>query len=130
MYRLKNRKVSCWGLALGVAIVLISACVSTSMAPTAALQEAQEAIASAEQMGARQFAGAELDEAQQQLKKAKGFVSKEQMIDAERFARQSLVSAELALARTESAKATAINREMELGADALIEEMRRTGDQQ
>ncbi|NHO63963.1 DUF4398 domain-containing protein [Aestuariicella hydrocarbonica] len=115
---------------MAVAIVLISACASTPMDPTAALTEAQEAIASAEQLGARQYAGAELDEAQQQLKKAEGFVSKEQMVDAERFARQSLVAAELALARTESAKATAINREMTHGADALIEEMRRTGDQQ
>ncbi len=133
MYQLTNRSFSGrvrGALGLAVAIVLLSACATAPLAPTASLTAAREAIASAEQAGARQHAGAELDEAQQQLIKAERFVSNEQMIEAERFARQSRVAAELASARTESAKAAAINREMGRGADALIEEMRRTGDRQ
>lgn len=125
---LSNRVRS--ALSLAIAIVLLSACTSTPLAPTTALNEARDAIASAEQAGARQYAGAELDEAQQKLLLAEGSVSKEQMVDAERLARESMVVAELALARTESAKATEINREMGRSADALTEEMRRTGDQQ
>jgi len=39
------------------------------------------------------------------------------------------VEAELAAARTEAAKAAAVNKEMNLGADALAEEMQRAGDQ-
>ncbi len=117
-------------MALAVAFVLLSACATAPVPPENSLTAAREAIASAEQAGARQHAGAELDEAQQQLVMAERFVSTEQMIEAERFAHQSLVAAQLASARTEAAKAAAINREMGRGADALIEEMRRTGDQQ
>ncbi|WP_111641830.1 DUF4398 domain-containing protein [Marinimicrobium alkaliphilum] len=118
------------GFSLITAIVLLSACSSAPVAPTSALNDAREAIAMAEQAGARQHAGAELDEAQQKLTQAEQFVSNEQMIEAGRLAREAMVVAELASARTESAKAVAINREMERSAEALEEEMRRTGGQQ
>jgi hypothetical protein len=52
------------------------------------------------------------------------------MILAEQLAQESRISAELAFARTESAKATEINREMSRSAEALRDEMRRTGEQQ
>lgn len=131
MNHLTKRKYRlCNALGLAVVITLLSACASTPQPPTTALQDAREAIANAEQAGARQYAGAELDEAQQKLLLAERFVRNEQMIDAERYARESAISAELASARTESAKAMEINRQMGRSADALIEEMRRAGDQQ
>lgn len=117
-------------LSLSVIIILLSACSSTPLAPTAALDDAREAIASAEQTGAREHAGAELDEAQQKLIQAEQSVKNERMTEAERLAREAMVVAELASARTESAKAAEINREMGRSADALTEEMRRTGEQQ
>lgn len=117
-------------LGLAAAIMLLSACASTPQPPTTALLDAREAIANAEQAGARQYAAAELDEAQQKFILAERAVRNEEMIDAERYARESLVSAELASARTESARAMEINRQMGRSADALIEEMRRAGDQQ
>jgi hypothetical protein len=40
------------------------------------------------------------------------------------------VTAKLAAARTEAAKAAAINEEMSRGAEALLEEMQRAGDKQ
>ena len=52
------------------------------------------------------------------------------MLAAERLADQARVEAELASARTEAAKAAAVNKEMSLGGDALSEEMQRAGDQQ
>ena len=52
------------------------------------------------------------------------------MMQAERFAQQSRVQAELASARTDEAKAAAVNKEMERGADALTEEMKRAGESQ
>lgn len=110
--------------------VLLSACATTPPAPAVSLTEARQAIAGAEQSGARQYAGAELDEARQQLILAERAVNTERMIEAERYARQAQVAAELASARSESAKAAEINREMGRSVDALIEEMRRTGDQQ
>lgn len=116
-------------LGLATAVVLTSACASAPAAPTSALTAAREAISIAEQEGARQYAGAELDEAKQKLILAERYVSNEQMVDAERFARESMIAAELASARTESAKAVEINKEMRRSADALLEEMRRAGDQ-
>lgn len=120
------------GSGLLVALVLLGACASAPppAAPTEALTAAQEAIASAEQADARQYAGAELDEAREKLDMAERAVSAEDMIGAERLAEQSRVAAELASARTEAAKAEEVNREMGRGAEALIEEMRRTGDRQ
>ena len=131
--RLNNRSVSgrvCCALTMAAAIALLSACASTPMAPTSELTAAREAIASAEQAGARQHAGAELDEAKQKLIKAESSLSEARMIEAERLARESTIVAELASARTESAKAAAVNKQMNRGADALNEEMQRTGGQQ
>jgi hypothetical protein len=52
------------------------------------------------------------------------------MVLADRFAKQSIVMAELATAKTEAAKAQAVNEELKRGSKALIEEMQRIGDQQ
>jgi len=107
-------------LALGP-ILLLAACASTPQPPTASLTEARRAIQSAEQADARQYAGAELDEARRQLTMAERAVERERMTEAERFARQSQIAAELAMAPPQ------INHELRRSTDALIEEMRRTG---
>lgn len=113
-----------------VSLVLLSACASTPLPPTESLTDARQAIANAEQSDARQYAGAELDEARRQLSMAERAVGMERMIEADRFARQSQVAAELAMARAGSAKAAEINHEMRRSTEALLEEMRRTGDRQ
>jgi hypothetical protein len=111
--------------------MLLGACATTPPAPpTASLNAARHAIATAEQADARQYASAELDEANQKLAMANRAVTTESMIEADRLARESRVVAELASARTESAKAAEINAEMGRGADALLEELQRQGDQQ
>ncbi|MGM0631600.1 MAG: DUF4398 domain-containing protein [Pseudomonadota bacterium] len=118
-------------LGMAMAIGLLGACAAAvPPAPVASMTAAREAIAVAEQDGARQHAGAELDEAQEKLMLAERSIGDERMIEAERFARESMIVAELASARTGSAKAAEINREMRRGSEALVEEMRRTGDQQ
>lgn len=117
--------------ALAFGLVLLSACAATPVAePTAALEGARVAIAEAEQSDGRQHAGGELDQAKQKLVMAERAVEQEEMVEAERLANEAAVAAELAAARTESAKAAEINREMGRGAEALTEEMRRTGEQQ
>lgn len=118
------------GTAVASLLVFMAACSSTPIAPTRALNAAQDAITVAEQGDARRYSGAELDEARQRLVKAEQAVSGERMVEAERFAQEALITAELALARTDAAKARKINEEMGKGADALIEEMQRTGEQQ
>jgi len=113
-----------------VSVVMLTACATTPQPPTQSLTEARQAIANAEQSDARQYAGAELDEARRQLTMAERAVSAERMIEADRYARQSQIAAELATARTGSAKALEINHEMRRSTEALLEEMRRTGDRQ
>lgn len=113
-----------------VAASLLGACATTATPPTNQLTEAREAIGIAKQSGARQYAPSELDDAAQHLVKAEAALEEEEMAAAERSADRARVTAELATARTEAAKATNINREMEQAAKALREEMKRTGEQQ
>jgi hypothetical protein len=120
----------CVSATLTGALMLLSACASAPLAPTASLDAAKVAIANAEKADASQYAGAELSEAREKLVLANGAVKDESMILAERLAEQSRVEAELASARTATAKAVSVNEELSLGNDALIEEMQRAGDQQ
>lgn len=119
-----------WTAVPAVSLLLLGACASTPPPPTQTLTDARLAIANAEQADARQYAGAELDEARRQLSMAERAVGTERMIEADRYARQSQVAAELATARTGSAKALEINHEMRRSTEALLEEMRRTGGRQ
>ena len=113
-----------------VSLLLLGACASTPQPPTQSLSDARLAIANAEQSDARQYASAELDEAQRQLSMAERAVGQERMTEADRYARQSQIAAELASARSGSAKAAEINYEMQRSTEALLEEMRRTGGRQ
>lgn len=110
-------------------MLLIAACASAPPTPTASLNEAKIAIQAAEKDDASHFAGAELDKARQKLILANKAVVAEDMIMAERYAQEAIVTAQLASAKTEVTKAVAINQEMSRGAEALIEEMQRAGEQ-
>jgi len=109
-------------------LLLASACASAPPAPVVPLEAARIAIISAEKADAGRYAGAELSEARQRLAAANAAVAAKDMVAAERFAEQARVEAELAAARTEQAKAMAVNREMGRGAEALSEELQRAGD--
>lgn len=114
----------------GGAILLVAACASTPVAPTASIDAAKVAIANAEKADASQFAGPELGEARDKLALADSAVLAKDMVVAGRLADESRVAAELASARTDTAKAMAVNKEMNRGANALTEEMQRAGDKQ
>lgn len=113
-----------------VAGLLLSACASKPMGPPDSLSQARDAIAQAEQSDSRQYAGSELDAAKQKLEKAETAVDEQDMAQAERLAQEALIAAELASARTSAAKAEQVNREMERGAEALTDEMRRKEEQE
>jgi hypothetical protein len=107
----------------------IAGCASTPPAPTARLQAAQQAIASAERIEAGRYAAGELSAARTKLASADSAVSEKRMILAGQFADQSRAEAELASARTSDAKATAVKDEMKRSTGTLVEEMKRsTGD--
>lgn len=131
MFATSNRKSGNRLLAtlmVAATVLLLSACASAPVSPESSMSNARETIATAERAGARQYATAELDEAQQKLILAEESVTTEAFEEADRLAKESLVVAELALARTESAKALEINQEMIRSTDALIEEMQRAGE--
>ncbi|MFL1405901.1 DUF4398 domain-containing protein [Marinobacter sp. M1N3S26] len=117
-------------LALVTSGLLITGCASSPPAPTTLLDDARTAVVSAEQYNAGRFAASELGDAREKLAQADTAVREERMDDAERLAVEARVEAELAYAKTEAAKAAAINAEMQRGAEALTEEMNRTGAQQ
>jgi hypothetical protein len=117
------------GAILSCTILFVGACSSTPPAPTASLAAARTAIVSAEKADAGRYAAAELGDARQKLAMADKAVRNENMLGADQLANESRVDAELASARTEAAKAAAVNKDMKLGAEALNVEMQRAGDQ-
>lgn len=120
----------CGTAGLAALMLLAGACASTPPAPTRSLDAARTAVTNAEKADAGRFAAAELGEAREKLASADSAVAGNSMLAAERLADQARVEAELASARTEAAKAVAVNKEMSLGSEALGEEMQRAGDQQ
>ncbi|WP_404419989.1 DUF4398 domain-containing protein [Marinospirillum sp.] len=115
-------------LMLLLSLGLLSGCMSSPKAPSESMSEAREAITRTEQADGRQYASGELDEARRKLKLAEEAITREEMIEAKQLANEAKVMANLAEAKTESAKAKEINKEMEQGAKALTEEMNREGD--
>ncbi len=119
-------------LVFGLPVALwMAGCATTPPAPTAALQAAQQAIVSAEQVDAGHYASGELGEARSKLAAAHSAVANRKMVEALRLAEQSTAEAELALAKTSAAKATAVNLDLSQGNSTLVEEMdRNAGDKQ
>jgi len=108
-----------------ISVALLAGCASTPPAPSASLQSAQRAIASAEQNEAGRYAPAELAEARSQLSSADTAVSQKQMVSARQYAEESRAEAEFASAKTADVKANAVNDEMKRSTATLIEEMQR-----
>jgi uncharacterized protein YaiL (DUF2058 family) len=115
--------------ALAATLLVLAGCATTAPPPTAQLDAARTAIATAERTDAGRYAGAELAEARDKLARAETAVTAEDMLRASQLADESRVEAELAAARTEANKAATVNRELSEGTEALTDEMQRAGDQ-
>lgn len=118
------------GRAAGLAGVLALVACASVPPPTASLQVAQQAIATAEQANAGHYATGELGEARAELTSANAAVTEQHMVVAERLANESRTEAQLALAKTAYVKAQAINDEMARGNGAVVEELRRNAGEQ
>jgi len=130
-FPLKRTTHSRRGLRTVLPILLLVA--STAFArppvPTSNLQAAQLAIANAERVDAATHAGVELGEARGKLAAAQRAVEEKEMVEAQRFADEARVVAELAAAKAGAAKAIAVNKDIERSTATLIEEMqRKTGE--
>jgi hypothetical protein len=111
-------------VALGGAL-LASACASTPPAPTADLQSAAQAIATADQARIADTTAPELGEARDKLSAAHSAVAVQHMQEADRLALESRADAELASARSEASKNQAINDEIVQSTATLSQEMQR-----
>jgi hypothetical protein len=106
-------------------LLALVACASTPPAPTQAILAAEQAIAAAEQTHVAEYAAPQLIEARVKLTAAHAAVQAQNMAPAVRLAEQSRVNAELAAAKTETAKAKAVNDQMQKSIDTLKLEMQR-----
>lgn len=112
--------------AAGIALaLLLGACASAPVPPTAALQAAQQAIDAADRARIRDQASPELHEARDKLAAAQIAVQEQHMKSAERLAQESRVDAELASATIDEAKSRAVNDEMIRSDATLRQEMQR-----
>lgn len=112
--------------AAGIAgVLLLSACASTPPEPTVALKAAEQAIAAADRTRVADAASPELSEAREKLTAAQAAAQDKRMAEAERLALESRVDAELASARIDASKASAVNDEIKHSTDTLTKEMDR-----
>lgn len=111
--------------ALCAGLLVLGGCASTPPAPNQALQAATLAISNADRDRVAEYAAPELTEARAKLAAAHASVRQEQMIEAERLAKQARADAELASAKADLAQAKLVNDELQKSIDALNEEMQR-----
>lgn len=110
---------------LAAAGLMLAACASTPPAPNDALQEADRAIARAEEARVADYASLELTQARDKLVAARAAVQNEQMDQARQLAEQAKLDAELATAKAESARAKSVNAEMQKNIETLRQETQR-----
>lgn len=104
---------------------LMAACATVPPEPTVALKAAEQAISVADRARIADAASPELSEAREKLAAAQTAVQDKHMVEAERLALESRADAELASAKTEAAKALAVNEEMKRSTEVLRQEMQR-----
>jgi hypothetical protein len=119
------------GLAAACTALLLGACATPPQPPTVALSAAAQAIATADRARITDAASPDLSEARTKLAAANAAVDAQDMVTADRLARESRVDAELATARSETAKDQTVNDEMRRSTATLSNEMQRNaGDHQ
>lgn len=130
MKLIKNRAVN-YGRVKSIALIVIVAgplllsvgCASQKPVAIESLLAAEQAIDSAERARVSEYAAAELMQARDILNRAKLAKTNKDLINADRLAQQSLVTAQLAFARAELVKAEQINTEIEYSIEQLKQEI-------
>ncbi len=106
--------------------LLLVACASSPTDPRAAIGAATQAIRSADADGVSEARFPELTEARSKLLAANAAVSADHPEPADQLAREARVDAELALARSNLAKAQAVNDEISASTATLASELQRS----
>ncbi len=111
--------------AICIAAGTLAACASAPD-PNPEIEAARALVTQAEQSGAAEFAGRDLENAHDRLRLAEDADEAHRDDDAERFADEASVNAKLALSRTSAAKAEKAAAESAEGVEALREEANRS----
>lgn len=124
--KLATKQHSLFGIATAlIGLLIMTACSSPPKPPTQEIMAAEQAINTAEKNRVADYASVELTEAREKLTAARLAVTREQMVTGQRLAEESRVDAELASAKSEAAKANAINTDMQRSNETLQQEMQR-----
>ena len=113
------------GVAAAATLLVAAVSCSSGPKPTADLAEAHTLVSQAEQSGAQQFASINLEAARSELREADQDAATDKPVLATRLAQEASVDAELALARTRSAKAEQALQQVNSGTAALRSESER-----
>jgi hypothetical protein len=113
------------GVAAAATLVVVAASCSSAPKPTGDLAEAHTLVSQAEQSGAQQFASLNLETARSELRQADQDAASDKPVLAARLAQEASVDAELALARTRSAKAEQALQQVDSGTATLRSESER-----
>lgn len=105
--------------------VFVAGCASQPERPVAEMSRAKALIEQAEQQGAQQFAGAELERARQKLSQADAAVERGDTEEAARLSLQAALDAELAGAKARSAEAKKSADELDQSVESLRQEATR-----
>ena len=116
------------GVAAAATLLVASVSCSSGPKPTADLAEAHTLVSQAEQSGAQQFASINLEAARSELRQADQDAATDKPVLATRMAQEASVDAELALARTRSAKAEQALQQVNSGTATLRSESERQGN--
>lgn len=115
-------------LALPIAVTLssgLAGCAGSPERPHEDLARAEAGLNQAEQAGAQQYAPLALDSAREKLGKARAAAEREEMLEAERYAEQAALDADLAAAKSRTGKAQASVEQLENSIAVLREEIER-----
>jgi hypothetical protein len=113
------------GVAAAATLLVAAVSCSSGPKPTADLAEAHTLVSQAEQSGAQQFASINLEAARSELREADQDAATDKPVLATRLAQEASVDAELALARTRSAKAEQALQQVNSGTATLRSESER-----
>ena len=105
--------------------LVLAACSSQQDEPTKELQAAELSISNAEQARVADYASVELSEAREKLAAAYVAVNDNEMIQAQQLAQEAQADAELAIAKSQAAKAAAVNSDKRQNINILKHEMKR-----
>ena len=124
------RRIQHYVSAIGAVLLIsgfgIAGCASSSSShATDGIRAAEVAIAHAEQARVADYTSPELIDARTKLAASRSELEARHEVQAEQLAQQARLSAELAMAKSQAAKAEAVNAETRKSTEVLKQEMQR-----